>query len=487
MRLLSIALLLLYSVSAGAQWDCPNCPNGNCCPQEQYQQYSPQERGGDFRIGEGQPSYQGQASGRRTPEGQYVAPLEPQRPWKDARVVKIRNGLDGGRFSFGSGAVVNVGSDASYVLTAAHITSGQGDWVLVVFNDGRDSDVAKCIGYDEQSDCAVLKLAAGPRREAFSIAQQEPAAGEQIYSAGFPDAGPVRVRLTAGKIETQYMRDESGRSFNRRVLEINGGALQGESGGPVVNASQEIVGIIHSNDQEPIRNQFGQTVGETPSTCGYCASLGSIQTMLTQCCPGGNCYPGQQYSQRPQYQYRQEPIPQARPPAQPQVAVQPINPPIAPQVVQTPGPQGAAGQPGPAGPPGPQGPAGPAAASNQNLQALLVKIEGRLEVIEQKQAQPVVQAPTENPDKVIAEVKPELASINQSINALSVQVEKQDLSPVVNAIATNTAAVDALASKIDGLGDKIPAAVTPPITLPPVVDTAPTKGRKIYLRVVPKH
>lgn len=313
----------------------------------------------DYRIGE-VPDQQGWQSGpgpeqRRTPDGQIVAPFKPQQPWQEPRVVKVRN-AEGNGFSYGSGCVVKIGDDPSYILTAAHTTGGMDDWILVIFNDGVGSDVAQVIGCDRAADCAILKLAGGPRTHSFAIAQQEPAQGEQVYSAGFPNAKGVRVRATFAAAQEQKVRDQTGAWVSRRFYQIDGAAIEGESGGPLCNENQEVIGVIHSNDTEPILDQRGRQVGCKPPTCGYCADLGSIQAMLTQCCPGGNCYGPQYYQPPPQWRPPQQTRPPAQPPRQPaQPPRQPELPVSQPLTPPMPGPTGPQGPPGPEGPPGPPG------------------------------------------------------------------------------------------------------------------------------------
>lgn len=235
---------------------------------------------------------------RMTPDGQYVAPFQPQAPWPDNRIVKIRDSNGPGTWGLGSGAVIAIDKDPSYILTCAHVTSGMDDWVLIIFSDGKSSDIAKVIAYDRQADCAILKLAEGPRDDSFKIAATEPATTERLYAAGFPEAGKIRIRHTLGS------------SINPGVFTFMGGSIDGESGGPVCNESGEVVAVIHKTDGHRT----------------YCANLQTIQAMQTQC-RNGNCGPP------PGYWTEQPPIVIPHPQVPPPI----VNPPLT-NDPPTPGP-----------------------------------------------------------------------------------------------------------------------------------------------------
>lgn len=201
-----------------------HCPNGVCPVDPGFQGWQPYS-GDPWQV---QPQAAPQSSELR------VTPIEPQQPWSDARIVKIRNYAGNGRFCFLSGSVVAIDGDPSYVLMCAHGLAGKGDPVVVIFNDGHSYDVGTVVDTDS-GDVALLKLRS-PRSEFFYIASQEPQSGETVYLFGFPESAAFRSRTGIYELE------------NTVQFRIGGVGIPGESGGAVVNTSGLIVGVITETD-----------------------------------------------------------------------------------------------------------------------------------------------------------------------------------------------------------------------------------------------
>jgi S1-C subfamily serine protease len=127
--------------------------------------------------------------------------------------------------------------DVNTVLTAAHVIEDDEN-IRVVLSDGSEQ-AAKLLGYDPNSDLAVLKLESGGA-EAAVIAEKV-GVGELVLALGRP-FGEVQVSMGT-------LSAKGGASFHRR-----GGMLEGHyrtdatpypgfSGGPLVNVSGQVVGI----------------------------------------------------------------------------------------------------------------------------------------------------------------------------------------------------------------------------------------------------
>lgn len=127
--------------------------------------------------------------------------------------------------------------DADTILTAAHVIEDDEN-IRVVLADGSEQP-AKLLGYDPNSDLAVLELESGGA-EAAVIAEKV-AVGELVLALGRPFG---EVQASMGTLSAK-----GGASFHRR-----GGMLEGHyrtdatpypgfSGGPLVNVSGQVVGI----------------------------------------------------------------------------------------------------------------------------------------------------------------------------------------------------------------------------------------------------
>jgi len=88
---------------------------------------------------------------------------------------------------------------------------------------------------DVINDLALVKRAVTARMPYFTIAQHPPIKGEEIYSLGNPhDLGMIVVPGTYNGLKKE--------SFNERI-HFTGAVNPGMSGGPVVNAHAEVVGV----------------------------------------------------------------------------------------------------------------------------------------------------------------------------------------------------------------------------------------------------
>ncbi|MBQ2790210.1 MAG: trypsin-like peptidase domain-containing protein [Thermoguttaceae bacterium] len=142
----------------------------------------------------------------------------------------------------GSGAIVADSSGTRYVLTAAHI-----------FRDGRGQITAQTLYgrifaatlvlASEECDVALLRVDESTDVPALTISASWPRQGEIVWRAGF---GPnEKLKELAGVVKGYVKTD---RYAAYETLKIDGPARQGDSGGPVYNASGEIVGVVWGTD-----------------------------------------------------------------------------------------------------------------------------------------------------------------------------------------------------------------------------------------------
>jgi S1-C subfamily serine protease len=134
---------------------------------------------------------------------------------------------------FGTGFVA---SADGIVLTNAHVVAG--DSMLLTFADGR-TETARFIGFERHGhDLAALRLSGETPRPWLPLADAAPLRiGVNVYAAGNPyPTFPVTV--SGGIIASVSER--------LHVLLIDAPIASGSSGGPVVTASGEVLGIVTS-------------------------------------------------------------------------------------------------------------------------------------------------------------------------------------------------------------------------------------------------
>ncbi|MGH8082828.1 MAG: DegQ family serine endoprotease [Lysobacter sp.] len=143
----------------------------------------------------------------------------------------------GGARSIGSGFLI---SQDGYVLTNHHVVDGA-DTVTVKLTDRREFK-AKVIGSDEQSDVALLKIEAKGLPFLRTANASLTKAGQWVVAIGSPFG--LDHSVTAGIVSAvgrnnPYAPDQRYVPFIQTDVAIN----QGNSGGPLLNTSGEVVGI----------------------------------------------------------------------------------------------------------------------------------------------------------------------------------------------------------------------------------------------------
>lgn len=163
--------------------------------------------------------------------------LAEVRPEDAARVYIYGTGMGRARLS---GVLIAKTNGYGYVLTAAHgypptgRTSVRAIYVWLAQGGVYE---AQAVAVDRAADLSLLKIAEPPD-DPFPLAQETPAPGELVYWGGFE-------QFRGGFIARQgAVAGLSG----ERLLIREGGAVPGQSGGPVLNAQKEVVGITVATD-----------------------------------------------------------------------------------------------------------------------------------------------------------------------------------------------------------------------------------------------
>ena len=164
---------------------------------------------------------------------QYLVPTNPafQRVFPGIAVGPPTKRPERG---LGSGVIVNADG---YVLTNNHVIQGAEE-INVALYDGRVT-TARVIGTDAETDLAVLKIDA-PNLQAISIADKNPLnVGDVVLAIGDP--------FGIGQTVTWGIVSALGRQLKKSIYEdfiqTDAAINQGNSGGALVNAYGELVGI----------------------------------------------------------------------------------------------------------------------------------------------------------------------------------------------------------------------------------------------------
>lgn len=196
---------------------------------------------------------------------------------EDSTVTVLASKPACGVDSEGSGWVVMRGR----VVTNAHVVAGASS--IVVRESGSTSvERATLVAFDPERDLAVLDVAdldAAP----LDIGT-DAAAGDQTYAVGYPGDGPftispqrVRDRLTARGTDIY----QSG-LVDRDIYSTRGSVRPGNSGGPLLDTSGDVVGVVFARSSVDPDTGYALTldelrpvlssVGSAPISSGACTA-----------------------------------------------------------------------------------------------------------------------------------------------------------------------------------------------------------------------
>jgi S1-C subfamily serine protease len=141
----------------------------------------------------------------------------------------------------GAGVVV---VDRGVILTSLHVVAGAGR-IRVAFADGLESD-ARIVGRHPENDLAVLEAETVP--DDLAAAVMRPRAdllpGDTVVAVGFPfGIGPSVSAGVVSGLKREY-RSQSGERLLSGLIQFDAAVNPGSSGGPLLNAAGEVVGIV---------------------------------------------------------------------------------------------------------------------------------------------------------------------------------------------------------------------------------------------------
>lgn len=142
----------------------------------------------------------------------------------------------------GSGSGVVISPDG-YIVTNNHVVNGA-DVVTVTFND-RNTKQAKVVGTDPATDIAILKIDEKNLPFMEFGNSDDVHLGEWVLAVGYPlslDA-TVTAGIVSAKGRTIGATGSAGRSAIESFIQTDAAVNPGNSGGPLVNTTGQLIGI----------------------------------------------------------------------------------------------------------------------------------------------------------------------------------------------------------------------------------------------------
>jgi len=147
-------------------------------------------------------------------------------------------------YSIGSGFIMN---PEGYILTNAHVVRGA-DQLKVTLTTG-DEYEGKVVGLDEVSDLAVVKIDAHDLPPVIMGNSGDLIIGEWAIAIGNPfgylldDPNPTVTAGVISAVNRDIKREKGQVQIYRKMIQTDAAINLGNSGGPLVNASGEVIGI----------------------------------------------------------------------------------------------------------------------------------------------------------------------------------------------------------------------------------------------------
>ena len=189
-------------------------------------------------MAKGKDKDKGLDGGTARPRGQFSEKSKDGEP-------PAESGKEGKRASRGTGVGTGVVIvDKGVILTNLHVVIGAAR-IKVRFDDGTESE-ATIIGARPEHDLAVLQAKTVPDDlvSATLRSTSDLAIGDQVVAVGYPfGIGPSASSGVVSGLKREY-RSPEGKRILTNLIQFDAAANPGNSGGPLVTAGGEVVGIV---------------------------------------------------------------------------------------------------------------------------------------------------------------------------------------------------------------------------------------------------
>lgn len=172
-----------------------------------------------------------------------------------------------------TGSGILIGSSGE-ILTNAHVVAACRS-IKLTFANG-DAESAALIAHDEQNDLALLRAKRPPNAAAAAVFREAPPlrTGESIVALGYPLTGVLATgaNLTVGNVSAL-----AGLGDDTRYIQVSAPVQPGNSGGPLVDMSGHLVGIVTAT-LDAVR--VVRAIGDIPQNVNFALKVQVARTFL---------------------------------------------------------------------------------------------------------------------------------------------------------------------------------------------------------------
>jgi hypothetical protein len=174
----------------------------------------------------------------------------------------------GGTVRTGTGFAV---SEQTLIVTNAHVAKGCRSLRVL---QGMSSAPARLVARDEQADLAVLRTDLRTNRIAVLRVQPPVRLGEEVVSFGFPLAGALSKE---GNLTTGNVSALAGLKDDPTYLQITAPVQPGNSGGPLIDESGNVIGVVTSKLDAL---KLAQRIGDIPQNVNFAIKAQGLKRFL---------------------------------------------------------------------------------------------------------------------------------------------------------------------------------------------------------------
>ena len=171
-----------------------------------------------------------------------------EKAYNAAVMIKTYNGTRSK--GSGSGFIYKIEGNSAYIMTNHHVIDGGNKWKIITSQD--DEIEGKVLGSDEYLDIAIIKVDKKDYMEKVAIASSDKKInlGDVVFTIGAPVGYEYRGTVTNGivsginRLVEVSVKNSTKEDYVMEVIQTNTAVNPGNSGGPLLNANGEVIGII---------------------------------------------------------------------------------------------------------------------------------------------------------------------------------------------------------------------------------------------------
>jgi S1-C subfamily serine protease len=188
----------------------------------------------------------------------------------EAKGVVLIEGTTAGGTAYGTGMVLTADGK---VLTNYHVVAGT-EKVAVTLATTGSTYLATVLGFDQAKDVALLQLANASGLDTVTIDADQVTVGDQVAAVGNANGGMKLVKAAGSVTDTgQSLTVNSDSPWGNTedlsgLVATNAGAVPGDSGGPMFDAQNEVLGIT--------------TAGSTKDHASYAVPISTALAVVQQ-------------------------------------------------------------------------------------------------------------------------------------------------------------------------------------------------------------